>query len=276
MPDSRHLPSYDVSRDTAPLRLVTRIDILDLIVQNVALDDILQVIAMLVEREISGSRASILLLDEDMQHLHVGAGPSLSAEFHRAIDGEAIGPAAGTCGTAAYNKRVVITTDIDIDPAWETWRPAARAAGLAACWSTPFLGLQDRLLGTFAVYFDASRHPTEAELAVLHDAGYFAAVAVQHDATRRLLDDRRRVHPLTRIANRSALLDRLAQVQQKSARSGDAYSLIQVSLDGLSSINEWLGPSVGDQTLRVVAPGSATSSATVLLRPTCGVATSSC
>src|SRR6185437_14145483 len=112
-------------------------DILDLIVQNASLPDILQVVTVMVEREISGARASILLL-EDGIHLHPAAGPSLPSEYNAAIDGVAIGPSVGTCGTAAYEKRVVITEDISADPAWDDWRAAADAAHLAACWSTPF------------------------------------------------------------------------------------------------------------------------------------------
>ena len=237
----------------SPRRSITYSDILDLVVQNASLADVLQVIASMVERELPGARASILLLDDDGQHVHVGAGPSLPREYNRAIEGESIGPAAGTCGTAAYTGKVVITRDIATDPRWEFWRPAALAAGLAACWSTPFFGVNDRVLGTCAIYFSEPREPSEDELALLHDAGYLAAVAVQHDSVRRRLHDTSRTHPLTGLPNRLVLTEALRSAEAKAAETGLRFVVVQVAVEGMGPINESLGPTVGDGVLRAVA-----------------------
>jgi diguanylate cyclase (GGDEF)-like protein len=235
------------------VRLRTHNDILDLIVQNASLSEILQVIASMVERELPGSRASILLVDDDGMRLHVGAGPSLPSEYNAAIEGAALGPHAGTCGVAAYTKRVVVTPSIADEPDWDEWRPAAEAAGLAACWSTPFVGLHDRVLGTFAVYFDHPRAPRDGELALLHDAGFLAAVAVQHDAVRRRLRDTSRIHPLTGLPNRVVLSETLRTVEARAAETGLRFAVLQVSIDGMGPINESLGPSVGDGVLKAAA-----------------------
>ncbi len=232
---------------------ITYADILDLVVQNASLPDVLQVVASMVERELPGARASVLLLDEDGQHIHVGAGPSLPREFQQAIEGESIGPAAGTCGTAAFTGQVVITPDIATDPRWTTWRPAAEAAGLAACWSTPFFGVNDRVLGTCAIYFSEPREPTEDELTLLHDAGYLAAVAVQHDSVRRRLHDTSRTHPLTGLPNRLVLTEALRSAEANAAETGLRFVVVQVAVEGMGPINESLGPTVGDGVLRAIA-----------------------
>ena len=70
-------------------------------------------------------------------HVRHGAAPSLNETFIRAIDGQPIGPKAGSCGTAAYRKEPVYVTDIASDPLWEDYRDIALAHGLRACWSTP-------------------------------------------------------------------------------------------------------------------------------------------
>ncbi|MDT4905873.1 MAG: hypothetical protein QOH52_3889 [Pseudonocardiales bacterium] len=249
----RPLPS---ERGAAPdwnARLRAHNDILDLIVREALLEVILDVVTAMVEREISGSRASILLLDDDGVRIRVGAGPSLPPDFHAAVEGAAIGPAAGTCGTAAYEKRVVITPSIADDPAWAEWKPAADAAGLAACWSTPFVGGNDRVLGTFAVYFAEPREPEDAELALLHDAGYLAAVAVHHDTLRRQLRETGRTHQLTGIPNRVVLSEELRRIEAETAETGQRFAVIQVAVDGMSPINESLGPTVGDGILRATA-----------------------
>jgi diguanylate cyclase (GGDEF)-like protein len=233
--------------------LISHNDILDLIVQNASLAEILQVIASMVERELPGARGSILLLDEDGLRMHVAAGPSLPSEFTAAVDGSAIGPNAGTCGTAAYERRVVITPDIAADPKWDEWRWAAEAAGLAACWSTPFFGLRERVLGTFAVYFGEPRVPESDELALLSDAGYLAAVAVQHDLVRRRLRDTSRTNPITGIANRVVLDETLRAVEARAAETGLRFAVVQIAVEGMGPINESLGPTVGDGLLKAVA-----------------------
>jgi diguanylate cyclase (GGDEF)-like protein len=250
---ARVTPPTVVGVERAPqTRLVTHNEILDLIVQNASLAEILQVIASMVERELPGARASILHLDGDLR-FRVGAGPSLPSEYNAAIEGVAIGPNAGTCGRAAYYKKVVVTPSIAADPNWDSWRDAADAAGLAACWSTPFMGLKDRVLGTFAVYFDAPRSPQPDELELLHDAGYLAAVAIQHDAVRRRLRDTGRTNPLTGIPNRVVLDESLRTVEAKAAETGLRFAVIHIAVEGMGPINESLGLTVGDGVLRAVA-----------------------
>ena len=61
---------------------------------------------------------SILLLDEDGRHLRHGAAPSLPSAYVEAIDGVAIGPSVGSCGTAAYLGERVVVEDVRSDPLW--------------------------------------------------------------------------------------------------------------------------------------------------------------
>ena len=78
--------------------------------------------------------ASILLLDRDGRHLRHGAAPSLPAAYCEAIDGVAIGPSVGSCGTAAYRRERVGVSDIASDPLWADyaswrWTPVSGPAG---------------------------------------------------------------------------------------------------------------------------------------------------
>src|SRR5688572_10361520 len=65
---------------------------------------------------------SILLLEKDAKHLRHGAAPSLPKDYCDAIDGLAIGPSVGSCGTAAYTGRAVYVTDVATDPLWKDFR----------------------------------------------------------------------------------------------------------------------------------------------------------
>ncbi|MHA6288930.1 PAS domain-containing sensor histidine kinase [Maricaulis sp. CAU 1757] len=126
-----------------------------------------EVLAMLVEtaeaQSSSGMIGSILLLDTDGQHLRHGAGPSLPTAYTEAIDGVAIGPNVGSCGTAAFTKAPVMVSDIASDPLWEDFRDLALAHGLRACWSIPILARKGQVLGTFALYYPQPGEPSPAD-----------------------------------------------------------------------------------------------------------------
>ena len=94
----------------------------------------LEALALAIEDYSPPTLASILLLDADGLHVRHGAAPHLPAAYTQAIDGLAIGPTAGSCGTAAFTRRPVYVEDIETDPLWADDRELARAHGLRACW----------------------------------------------------------------------------------------------------------------------------------------------
>jgi PAS domain S-box-containing protein len=140
---------------------------------------ILDALCRLVEELVSGSLSSILLLDPKANRLRHGAAPSLPTKYTEAIDGAAIGPSAGSCGTAAYRAEPVIVSDIVTDPLWADYRDLASAHGLRACWSTPILSSEGRVLGTFAIYYRQPRSPTPQEHDVIEQITHLASIAIE-------------------------------------------------------------------------------------------------
>jgi diguanylate cyclase (GGDEF)-like protein/PAS domain S-box-containing protein len=136
-------------------------------------------ICELHERLNPGALCSILLLDAEGTHVRHGAAPSLPPAFNRAIDGQAIGPSRGACGTAAFEQQRVVTRDIDTDPLWTDFRATAQAHGLRACWSTPVPGNAGQVLGTFAIYYREVREPREEELADIDRMIPVATIAIE-------------------------------------------------------------------------------------------------
>ena len=107
--------------------------------------------------------ASVMLMDEDGRRLRNGSAPSIPDAYLHAIDGLEIGPAVGSCGTAAFLKQTVVVSDIQTDPLWADFREVALASGLRSCWSQPILSSRDEVLGTLAVYRSVPTTPTQAE-----------------------------------------------------------------------------------------------------------------
>lgn len=96
--------------------------------------------------------ASVLLLDAETQKLRVAAAPDLPDEYNALVDGLPVGEHIGSCGSAAFLKRLVIAEDIATDSNWREYRQLAEKFALRACWATPIFSAQGHVLGTFAVY----------------------------------------------------------------------------------------------------------------------------
>lgn len=145
------------------------------------LGEILDVLVRTAEALAEGSfLASILLLDEDGRHLRHGAAPSLPAAYNEAVDGLQIGPAVGSCGTAAHFGHAIVVTDIERNPLWADYRDLALRHGLRACWSTPFLARDGSVLGTLALYYREPRGPTESERNTVKLIGNAAAIVLEN------------------------------------------------------------------------------------------------
>jgi len=110
---------------------------------------------------------SVLLLSEDGKHLAHGAAPSLPQAYMEAIDGAEIGPAAGSCGTAAFRNQPVYVSDIADDPLWAAYKDLALSHRLRACWSTPIRHADGHVMGTFAIYHRNASGPMKDELAAI-------------------------------------------------------------------------------------------------------------
>ncbi|HAM70475.1 MAG TPA: hypothetical protein DCM86_02400 [Verrucomicrobiales bacterium] len=130
--------------------------VLEMIAQGAPLEQTLERLARAIEAQAPEMLCSILIVTPDGGRLRHGAAPGLPPEYNQAIDGVAIGPNVGSCGTAAYRGEAVFVEDIQCDPLWADFRELAGRHGLRSCWSTPIFDGEGRLLGTFALY---SRRP---------------------------------------------------------------------------------------------------------------------
>lgn len=153
--------------------------VLELIATGKPLTEILTSLIQTVETQVPGMIGSILLLDSDGIHVRHGAAPGLPETYIRAIDGEAIGPNTGSCGTAAYHNKLVIVENIAIDPLWVDYRDLALSHNLQACWSQPIHATDGSVLGTFAIYYRQPRRPAVADIKLIEDAAHLAGIAIE-------------------------------------------------------------------------------------------------
>jgi len=144
-----------------------------------SLTEIFDTLTLGSEQNIEDAFASILLLDNSRTRLIDGSTPSFSQSLKDAFNGMLIGPLEGSCGTAAFSKQPVIVEDISTDPRWAKFKDFAHSQGLKSCFSTPILGSDGIVLGTFALTFTIAKSPAEIELEILRSSAHIASLAVE-------------------------------------------------------------------------------------------------
>jgi signal transduction histidine kinase len=147
---------------------------------------VLAQIARFIETLSPDSHCSILLLDDNRLNLRAGAAPSLPASFVEAVDGLAIGPACGSCGTAAYRGEQIICEEIATDPLWIDYAEwIISNYQLHSAWSTPVKAANGDVLGTFALYSKHPRVPSDDEQYLIKVCTNLVAIAVERYNTER-------------------------------------------------------------------------------------------
>ncbi|MBT5472104.1 MAG: GAF domain-containing protein, partial [Nitrospina sp.] len=131
------------------------------------------------EGEVNCAKASILVLDNTGTRLLHGSTPSFSDEVRNAFNGMIIGPLEGSCGSAVYSKELVVAEDISTDPRWKKFADFALANGFHASSSSPIMGTDDNVLGSFALTFTQSKTPTDFELEIIKTSARIAALAIE-------------------------------------------------------------------------------------------------
>ena len=164
--------------------------VLEMIAADAPLTDVLTSLVLLMEGQAEGLRCSILLLNRDGKHVRHGAAPNLPELYVKEVDGAAIGPRNGSCGTAMYTRRPVIVTDVMTDPLWSDYRELAQICGLRACWSTPILSARGDVLGSFAMYREENRGPRPEETRLTQIATHIAGIAIERQQQQEILRER--------------------------------------------------------------------------------------
>jgi PAS domain S-box-containing protein len=153
---------------------------LELVAKGTPLNDVLTFMCHAIEAVTEPLLCSVMLVSKDQTALVFSAGPSLPEEYTCLLTSIPIGPAAGSCGTAAYHGTPIIAEDITVHPLWGTCAHVALRHGLRACWSLPIKGSTGRVLGTFAAYYREPRAPQPADLRLVDRVSSIAALAIQH------------------------------------------------------------------------------------------------
>jgi diguanylate cyclase (GGDEF)-like protein/PAS domain S-box-containing protein len=180
--------------------------------------------------------------------VHPLGSPSLPEDFSRALDGIAIGPNVGSCGTAAFYGEPVLATDIDTDPRWQPYKTRPLEVGLRACWSTPIKAKDGRVIATFAFYFREPRAPSNWHRRIVDACVNLGAFAIERKEARAEIARLAYHDILTGLPNR-AQLRHLITTAIDACPTGGHVALAFLDVDHFKDVNDTLGHAAGDELL---------------------------
>ncbi|PWC88871.1 oxidoreductase [Azospirillum sp. TSH100] len=227
-------------------------NVLELVAAGRSLKQVLDFLCRQVEACAPEVACSVMLRDDE-NRMRVAAAPSLPAVYASAIDGLAIGPDVGCCGSAMSRGEAVMSVDIAEDPRWAPYREVPLANGLAACWSNPIKGRDARMLGSFALYYREPRSAAPFHRRLVEACVHLCALAIEHDRARAEINRLAYFDTLTGLPNRQLLADRATAALALAGRTRQPVTLMFLDIDRFKTVNDSLGHAVGDQLLVEVA-----------------------
>jgi diguanylate cyclase (GGDEF)-like protein/PAS domain S-box-containing protein len=226
--------------------------VLEALIQDKALSDILTLICLEAEELLPGITMSIQRIDQDGR-IRPLAGPHLPDSYKQALNGAAIGPSVGSCGTSAYRGEPVLVNDIATDPLWEGYTQLVAPLGFNACWSTPVKDRCGRVAGTFAFYSHTAITLTPFIQSMVDICTRLCALAFEKRDYEDRLQFLAHHDALTALPNRTFFQRRLSEEAIRARRRKSALALHVIDLDRFKEVNDTLGHPVGDDVLKIVA-----------------------
>ncbi|HHJ11941.1 MAG TPA: GAF domain-containing protein, partial [Chromatiales bacterium] len=162
------LPQHEAP-STAQLEelLALQRNVLQEIVNGTDLDALLDDLCRMVEDQVPGTVASVMLFDPEANTLRLRSAPSLPAEATEAFSCLTPGEGQGSCGNAVFKATPVFVADALVDPRWSNLRDVAKRFGIRHCWSIPVLGQDRKPVGTLAITGFEVREPSGFHMRLL-------------------------------------------------------------------------------------------------------------
>ncbi len=226
-------------------------DALEGVARDLPVQTVMNRLCLQAERLAAGAICSILSVDA-MGRLHHLASPSLPEDYSAAIDGLEIGPAVGSCGTAAYLGKSIEVTDIANDPLWTEFKGLALPLGLRACWSTPIRASDGRVIGAFAFYYHSCRGPSAPDRTIVEACVNLCAIALEQEERKARIHRLAYFDALTGAPNRASFERQARAMLSAAVRDNSVLAIHWINLDNFKSVNDTLGHQAGDAALRIV------------------------
>ena len=226
-------------------------DILEALARGQSLAETCSLICRRIEDAVPDALCAIVAFNACMQARPIAA-PSLPASALSLLDAIPDVSDANDSTTSSADARGIEVLDIETDPRWRSSYELPRSLGLRACWSNPIDARDGSLVGAFAFFYRTRRAPTACEREIVAACSGLCAIAIAHAETKSRVHELAYFDSLTGLPNRSQFQE-YASERLAALAPDEALNVLCVDLDDFKSVNDSLGPRVGDVLLDGVA-----------------------
>jgi PAS domain S-box-containing protein len=158
---------------------------------------ILEFLARSMERQLDGGIVAIHLMEPDGYHFGYVVAPSLPANYARATRGMDARQELGCCSSAVVSQTSTIVADFADDlprKRWPIFTAEMIAMGLRACFTTPIISAEKKVLGTFAIYYREPRQPSLRDHQLVDFVTGTVALAIERKQAEKALRESEQRH----------------------------------------------------------------------------------
>ena len=221
--------------------------ILQMIINGAALPEILNRVAVTVERQATGYVCVIML--EQGRRLYPSAAPSLPAECRTALEGLGGWKGVWPSVTAITRKQRVVVPALARILSDTSVLECFTEQQFQACVSTPLQGGLGEILGTLDLYAKVPGLFPRDVLAIVGDAAHLATLATEHHRVAERMLYRTQYDSLTGLVNRRLFEERLQEAVRVADHLQAPLALLFIDVNDFKGINDLLGHEVGDRVL---------------------------
>ncbi len=155
-------------------------DALQKLVGGATLEQVLDFLARSMESQSQDDFVvAIHLLEEDGHHFGYVAAPSLPASYSQATKGLDARLQLSACSAAVVSGEPTVVHDFAVEKRWPTFSAEVVALGLRGCFTTPIFSSDQRVLGTFAIYYRNPRDPSPADQQLVEIVTRTVAITIE-------------------------------------------------------------------------------------------------
>ncbi|WP_426237558.1 AAA family ATPase [Pararhizobium sp. DWP1-1-3] len=154
--------------------------LLEMVGAGDALPRIIDELSLVLERFIERSVALVILFDPESRRIVQCQAPSAEERFARTIlERSQAGMGASLWEQWAIRQETTFCAAVEDQPTTSPFRDLALENGFRACWSTPILSFDRRLLGRFGVLFRSSRGLMPHEIKIAEQLVRLAGIIIE-------------------------------------------------------------------------------------------------
>ena len=156
--------------------------VLNSIDKSTDLQLILNSICSWLESNITDALVTIMLYSEVEQTLTLVNGEHhFSSKYCRSISPLKVKDKNGSCGTAAFSRKTIISRNLILDPNWKNYLEFVREENIISCWSVPIISAKGILYGTFGTYYREEKTPRSEHFELINQAVSLIALAIERE-----------------------------------------------------------------------------------------------